>query len=67
MDLAQEGGRHPKQAATCLARFCPCGVFNAVRAKLVLRRRGWGSRRPFGVNDELNMGCRLSLTHGRVR
>ncbi|MGD0624113.1 MAG: hypothetical protein ABSB32_05280 [Thermodesulfobacteriota bacterium] len=36
MDLAQEGGRHPKQAATCHARFCPCGVFNPVCAELVL-------------------------------
>lgn len=36
MDLAEEGRRHPKQAATCLARFCTCGVFNPVRAELVL-------------------------------
>jgi hypothetical protein len=36
MDLAKEGRRHPRQAATCLARFCTCGVFNPVRAERVL-------------------------------
>lgn len=36
IDLVKEGRRNPKQAATCLARFCTCGVFNPVHAERVL-------------------------------
>jgi hypothetical protein len=36
IDLVKEGRRQPKQAATCLARFCTCGVFNPVRAERML-------------------------------
>ncbi len=38
IDLVREGRRNPKQAATCLARFCTCGVFNPVRAERVLEQ-----------------------------
>jgi hypothetical protein len=36
VDWVREGRRNPKQAATCMARFCTCGVFNPVRAERVL-------------------------------
>jgi hypothetical protein len=36
LDLVREGRRSPDQAAVTLARFCPCGAFNPVRAKRLL-------------------------------
>ena len=36
VDWVREGRRDPKRAATCMARFCTCGVFNPVRAERVL-------------------------------
>ncbi len=42
IDWVREGRRTPAQAATYLARFCTCGVFNPARAARVLEqaRRG---------------------------
>jgi hypothetical protein len=39
MDMVQEGRRTPEQAAVLLARFCPCGAYNPVRAKRLLQQR----------------------------
>jgi hypothetical protein len=36
IDWVKEGRRTPDQAATYLARFCSCGVFNPSRAKRIL-------------------------------
>jgi hypothetical protein len=36
MDWVKEGRRDPKQAATYMARFCSCGVFNPTRAARIL-------------------------------
>ena len=36
IDWVKEGRRTPDEAATCMARFCSCGIFNPVRAKRVL-------------------------------
>jgi len=36
IDLVKEGRRDAKEAATCLARFCTCGVFNPVRAERII-------------------------------
>lgn len=36
LDMVREGRRTPEQAVTTLARFCPCGVYNPVRAKRLL-------------------------------
>jgi hypothetical protein len=36
IDYVKEGRRTVDEAASCLTRFCPCGVFNASRAKRVL-------------------------------
>ena len=36
MDWVKEGRRDPKQAATYMARFCTCGVFNPTRAARLL-------------------------------
>jgi hypothetical protein len=36
MDWVKEGRRDPKQAATYMARFCTCGVFNPTRAARIL-------------------------------
>jgi hypothetical protein len=35
-DWVKEGRRDPKQAATYMARFCTCGVFNPTRAARIL-------------------------------
>jgi len=42
IDFVREGRRAPEQAATCLARFCSCGIFNPKRAVRILEqaRRG---------------------------
>lgn len=40
LDLVREGRRNPDEAAVILARFCPCGAFNAVRAKRLLAEAG---------------------------
>jgi hypothetical protein len=36
MDWVKEGRRDPQQAATYMARFCTCGVFNPTRAARIL-------------------------------
>ena len=36
LDMVREGRRTPDQAVLTLARFCPCGVYNPVRAKRLL-------------------------------
>jgi hypothetical protein len=36
VDWVKEGRRDPKQAATYMARFCTCGVFNPTRASRIL-------------------------------
>jgi hypothetical protein len=36
LDLVQEGRRSPEEAAATLARFCPCGAYNPVRARRLL-------------------------------
>ncbi len=36
LDWVREGRRSPKQAATYMARFCTCGVFNPTRAARIL-------------------------------
>jgi hypothetical protein len=36
LDLVKEGRRSPEEAAATLARFCPCGAYNPVRAKRLL-------------------------------
>jgi hypothetical protein len=36
LDMVREGRRSPQEAAATLARFCPCGAYNPVRAKRVL-------------------------------
>ncbi|UCD24511.1 MAG: hypothetical protein JSW51_00915 [Gemmatimonadota bacterium] len=37
LDMVQEGRRDPTAAAVTLARFCPCGAYNPVRAERLLR------------------------------
>jgi hypothetical protein len=36
IDLVKEGRRDPRQATTCLARFCTCGIYNTTRAIRIL-------------------------------
>ncbi|MBI3698403.1 MAG: hypothetical protein HY238_26635, partial [Acidobacteria bacterium] len=36
LDMVREGRRTPDQAVLTLARFCPCGVYNPVRARRLL-------------------------------
>jgi hypothetical protein len=36
IDMVREGRRRPEEAAATLARFCPCGAFNPVRARRML-------------------------------
>lgn len=38
IDLVRENRRTPQQAATYMARFCTCGIFNLTRAKRVLEQ-----------------------------
>ena len=38
IDLVRENRRTPEQAATYMARFCTCGIFNLTRAKRVLEQ-----------------------------
>jgi hypothetical protein len=42
VDWVKEGRREPKQAATYMARFCTCGVFNPTRAARVLEEARTG-------------------------
>jgi hypothetical protein len=42
LDMVREGRRSPQEAAATLARFCPCGAYNPVRAERVLEE---GSQR----------------------
>jgi hypothetical protein len=43
IDWVREGRRTPEQAATYLARFCTCGVFNPTRAARILERARMGA------------------------
>ena len=36
IDWVKEGRRTPEQAASYMARFCSCGVYNPSRAKRIL-------------------------------
>ena len=36
LDMVKEGRRTPEQCALTLSRFCPCGVYNPVRAERLL-------------------------------
>lgn len=36
LDMVREGRRTPEQAVATLTRFCPCGVYNPIRAKRIL-------------------------------
>ena len=38
MDRVKEGRITPKRAATCMAKFCVCGVFNTSKAMKVLNK-----------------------------
>jgi hypothetical protein len=38
IDMVRENRRTPQQAATAMARFCACGIFNLSRAVRVLER-----------------------------
>ncbi len=38
VDWVKEGRRNPKEAATYMARFCTCGVFNPIRAANILEQ-----------------------------
>jgi hypothetical protein len=38
IDMVRENRRTPKQAATTMARFCTCGIFNLARAMRVLEQ-----------------------------
>jgi hypothetical protein len=42
VDWVKEGRREPKQAATYMARFCTCGVFNPTRATHILEKARTG-------------------------
>ncbi len=42
VDWVKEGRRDPKQAATYMARFCTCGVFNPTRAARILEEARTG-------------------------
>jgi hypothetical protein len=44
IDWVKEGRRSPRHAASYLARFCSCGVFNTSRAARVLERARGGTR-----------------------
>jgi hypothetical protein len=36
LDWVKEGRRDPRQAATYLAKFCTCGIYNTTRAIRIL-------------------------------
>lgn len=38
IDMVRENRRTPQQAATAMARFCACGIFNLTRAVRILER-----------------------------
>jgi hypothetical protein len=40
----------PKKAARIMAKCCECGVFNPVRAELLLERIGKGNKESKGVD-----------------
>jgi hypothetical protein len=44
IDWVKEGRRSPRHAASYMARFCSCGVFNTTRAARVLERARGGTR-----------------------
>ncbi|MGE5576047.1 MAG: hypothetical protein ACM3TT_02480 [Syntrophothermus sp.] len=41
-DAVRKGRLTPRQAAVKLAKFCPCGIFNQVRAEKILAEKGAG-------------------------
>ncbi len=43
IDFVREGRRAPDDAATCLARFCSCGIFNPKRAVRILEQARKGT------------------------
>ncbi|HYL79326.1 MAG TPA: hypothetical protein VEU07_00855 [Candidatus Acidoferrum sp.] len=43
VDWVKEGRREPKQAATYMARFCTCGIFNPTRAARILEEARTGT------------------------
>jgi hypothetical protein len=43
IDMVRENRRTPQQAATYMARFCTCGIFNLTRAVQVLERARKGA------------------------
>ena len=43
IDWVREGRRHPDQAATYLARFCTCGIYNPTRAVRILEEARKGT------------------------
>ena len=43
IDMVREARRKPEEAAAILARFCPCGAYNPVRARRMLEQ-GVGKR-----------------------
>jgi hypothetical protein len=38
IDMVRENRRTPQQAATSMAKFCSCGIFNVTRAERILER-----------------------------
>lgn len=38
LDRVKEGRMSPREASTCMAKFCVCGVFNTSRAMAILNR-----------------------------
>jgi hypothetical protein len=46
LDMVREGRRTPEEAAVTLARFCPCGAYNPVRASRVFQEGSPGSQEP---------------------
>jgi hypothetical protein len=44
IDWVKEGRRTPEQAASCLTRFCSCGVFNPARAARLLEQAARGEQ-----------------------
>lgn len=43
IDWVKEGRREPQQAATYMARFCTCGIFNTTRAARILEEARTGT------------------------
>jgi hypothetical protein len=43
LDMVREGRRSPREAAVTLARFCPCGAYNPLRAQRLLEEGSYWS------------------------